>query len=66
MQPYTFTVMYTWPGSRNIADVLSRLVKSDPNKKIEEITDEYMNFVAQESSAITTREIQRESASDES
>ena len=65
MQPYKFTVRYI-PVSKNIADVLSRLVKSDQNKKMEEITDEYVKFVAQEStpSATTTREIERESASD--
>lgn len=66
MQPYTYTVRYI-PGPKNIADSLSRLINekqtSGDNKNV---TEEYIQFVAQESTpvAMTTREIEIASEND--
>ena len=64
MQPYKFSVKYIL-GPKNIADFLSRLLHPTSNLKEKNQTDEYVKWVAQESTpvALTTREI--ESASEE-
>ena len=65
MQPYRFTVKYV-PGPQNIADSLSRLLHSVPPSRDEDQTEEYVKWVAQESTpvALTTREIERASEHD--
>ncbi|CAC5404852.1 unnamed protein product [Mytilus coruscus] len=66
MQPYTYTVRYI-PGPKNIADSLSRLIKEGKTSdNRENVTEEYVKFVAQESTpvAMTTREIERASEND--
>ena len=64
MQPFKFSVKYI-PGPKNIADSLSGLLHPRSNLKEKSQTDEYVKWVAQESTpvALTTREI--ESASEE-
>ncbi|KAL4231673.1 hypothetical protein ACF0H5_009252 [Mactra antiquata] len=62
--PYTFTVKYR-AGRANIADYMSR---SPGTSKVESVeSDEYIRFVAGNAtpSAISTREVERASASDE-
>ena len=65
MQPYRFTVKYI-PGPKNIADSLSRLLCAMPPSEHKDQTEEYVKWVAQESTpvALTTREIERASEHD--
>ena len=65
MQPYKFLVKYI-PGPKNIADSLSRLLHPTPNSKEKNQTDEYVKWVAQESTpvALTTCEIESASEKD--
>ena len=65
MQPYRFTVKYI-PGPKNIADSLSRLLCAMPPSERKDQTEEYVKWVAQESTpvALTTREIERASEHD--
>ena len=65
MQPYRFTVKYI-PGPKNIADSLSRLLRPMPPSGDNNHTEEYVKWVAQESTpvALTTREIERASDHD--
>jgi len=65
MQPYRFTVKYI-PGPKNIADSLPRLLRPVPQSREENETEEYVKWVAQESTpvALTTREIERASEHD--
>ena len=60
MQPYKVSVKYI-PGPKNIADSSSRLLHPTSNSK-----DEYLKWVAQESTpvALTTREIESASEKD--
>ena len=60
MHPHKFSVKYI-PGPKNISDSSSRLLHPTSNSK-----DEYVNWVAQESTpvALTTREIERDSEKD--
>ena len=60
MQPHKFSVKYI-PGPKNIADSSSRLLHPTSNSK-----DEYVKWVAQESTpvALTTREIDSASEKD--
>ena len=60
MQPYRFTVKYI-PGPKNIVDSLSRLLFAMPQSERKDQTEEYVKWVAQESTsvALTTREIER-------
>ena len=62
MQPYRFTVKYI-PGPKNIADSLSHLLRPVPQSRDENETEEYVKWIAPESTlvALTTREIERES-----
>ena len=65
MQPYRFTVKYI-PGPKNIADSLSRLLCAMPPSEHKDQTEEYVKWVAQESTpvALTTPEIERASEHD--
>ena len=65
MQPYRFTVKYI-PGPKNIADSLSRLLCVMPPSEHKDQTEEYVKWVAQESTpvSLTTREIERASELD--
>ena len=65
MQPYRFTVKYI-PGPKNIVDSLSRLLFAMPQSERKDQTEEYVKWVAQESTpvALTTREIERASEHD--
>ena len=67
MQPYKFKVKYA-PGSQNIADSLSRLVRDHQiGSGYEEEAEEYVRFVATTATpnAMTTREVEEASAQDE-
>lgn len=67
MQPYKFKVKYA-PGSQNIADSLSRLVRDHQiGSGYEEEADEYVRFVATTATpnAMTTREVEEAPAQDE-
>ncbi|CAC5417279.1 unnamed protein product [Mytilus coruscus] len=66
MQPYTYTVRYI-PGPKNIAHSLSRLIKEGKTSdNRENVTEEYVKFVARESTsvAMTTCGIERASEND--
>ena len=54
------------PGPKNIADSLSRLLYAMPSSEHKDQTEEYVKWVAQESTpvALTTREIERASEHD--
>ena len=62
---YRFTVKYI-PGPKNIADSLSRLLCAMPPSEHKDQTEEYVKWVAQESTPVapTTREIERASEHD--
>ena len=63
--PFKYTVRHV-PSGQNIADCLSRLTKI-PNSPRGGVTEEYGRMVAVTATprAMTTREIERESAEDE-
>ena len=65
MQPYTFRVKYL-PGPKNIADLLSRLVRPKSASSEGPKENDYIKFVAREATpaAISTHEIERESEYD--
>ena len=66
LQPFEFKVKYI-KGKNNIADPLSRLVGNEPTVEKSQIEDiSYVRFVAINStpSAVTTRELERETARD--
>ena len=65
MKPYKFSVKYI-PGPKNIIDFLSRLLHPMSNSKEKNQTDEFVKWVAQESTpvALTTREIESASEKD--
>ena len=64
LQPYDFRVVHV-PGTQNIADSLSRLVKLEPRQR--QGGDEYVRFVAVNATpnAMNTKEIEEISADDE-
>ena len=67
MQPYKLKVKYA-PGSQNVADSLSRLVRDHQiGSGYEEEAEEYVRFVATTATpnAMTTREVEEASAQDE-
>ena len=69
LQPYNFRVVYV-KGKNNIADPLSRLLEADANSALSKAQIEdmaHVRFVAQNATprALTTREIERESAVDD-
>ena len=67
MQEFDYTVKYK-PGSENIADALSRLICRDhqQGRRIENVAEEYVRFVAQTATpkAMTTREVEEHSHHD--
>jgi len=68
LQPYQFRVVHV-PGTKNIADPLSRLLKTDvlSKSKLGDQAEEYVRFVAISATpkAMTTREVERASADDD-
>ena len=69
LQPYNYNVVYI-PGSENVADPLSRLLKLEPGSQSTVVynhgADEYVRFVAITAtpSALTMRQIEEASAND--
>ncbi|XP_033641983.1 uncharacterized protein K02A2.6-like [Asterias rubens] len=68
LMPFTYTIRYA-PGPQNIADVLSRLVKSnvaDKPNTLANKAEEYVKFVAEQATpkALTTREVEEASKDD--
>ena len=65
MQPYRFKMKYI-PGPKNIANSLSRLLCAMPPSEHKDQTQEYVKWVAQESTpvALTTLKIERISEHD--
>ena len=64
LQPYNFTVEYL-PGSKNIVDILSRLVHGKAGSKLN-VADHYITFIAENAApkATPVQEIEKESAVD--
>ena len=65
LQQYRFKVIYE-PGSKNPADVLSRLPLSNQPRRERSVADEYINFVIKNAApvAIPPDQIRRETAND--
>ena len=65
LQPYRFTVRHI-PGKENIADSLSRLIRSKASADLSSEAEEYVRFVAENSTpqALSTRDIERASDAD--
>lgn len=65
LQAYDFTVEYL-PGTKNIADTLSRLVHVKPGSK-PNVADIYIRFIAENAApkSIPIQEIEKESAADQ-
>jgi hypothetical protein len=68
MQSYKFKVRYI-PGTKNIADALSRLIKENVTESTAKrsATEDYVKFVATELTpvAMTTREMERAAEGDQ-
>lgn len=67
MMPYKYKVVHI-PGTKNIADALSRLVKqSPPSDSLSKAAEDYVRFIAVEATpdALTPKEVEIASAQDE-